>query len=68
MNIFKSLLFSLALVAGVSLVAPTVTYAAGNVDKQCYKTFFGIPPWYEYLTVKYDTASLQCNSVVRSLP
>lgn len=61
MNIFKNLLIGFALVVGVSMIAPVATYAAGSVDKQCYKTFFGIPPWYEYLTVTYDADSGQCD-------
>ena len=61
MKALKALMISLALIVGVSMVAPAVTYAAGSVDKECYKTFFGIPPWYEYLTVTYNSASLQCD-------
>jgi hypothetical protein len=28
---------------------------------QCNSTFFGIPPWYKYLPMKYDAASGVCS-------
>jgi hypothetical protein len=37
----------------------TTLFAA--LPAQCNKTFFGIPPWYKYLPMKYDAATKVCS-------